>query len=479
MALTTTSESCSGLSQRRFAFAVAFLMLVLLVELIVPAYQQSATFDEGCHTFAGYAYWTKGDFGINPENPPLVKLLAAIPLLPMSLRYSPPPPVFFKVSCLVGGGQFLYSNNADAILFRARVAAALLTLFTALLVMAAAAEMFAPAVGLLALLLFVFEPNLIAHGSFVTTDMAMTLFLLATVYSFYRYVKNPSVARLLLTGFCAGLALASKHSAVLLFPILLLLALAETLPPDADSKFARPRLSCPGLSRPRLKRALRLAMALAVVCVFSFAILWTFYRFRFPMRPDGSAAIPAFQRYVPFMHHPAAEKLLTALAHAHLLPEAYLFGFADVAITPQHFPSFLLGKLYPHGRWFYFPVAFVIKSTIGLMSLLLLLPLAIVRDRTSRRREFLFLAIPAAVYLLAAMGSDFNIGIRHILPIYSFLLILAAYTGCTLGRSGLERSCNGRAELVPPEKVAMTKTKSSKLSPYLVSALVLFHVVSS
>ena len=50
-------------------------MLVLLIELIVPARRQSATFDESCHTLAGYTYWTKGDFGINPEHPPLVKLL--------------------------------------------------------------------------------------------------------------------------------------------------------------------------------------------------------------------------------------------------------------------------------------------------------------------------------------------------------------------------------------------------------------------
>jgi len=182
-------------------------MLILLIELIVPAYQQSATFDEGCHTLAGYTYWTKGDFGINPENPPLVKLLAAVPLLAMPLRYSPPPQIFFKVSCLAGGKQFLYSNNADAMLFRARMAAAMLTLLTGLLVLAAAAEMFAPTVGLLALILFVFEPNLIAHGSLVTTDMGMTLFLFATVYSFYRYVKHPSVARLLLTVYAPVLRL--------------------------------------------------------------------------------------------------------------------------------------------------------------------------------------------------------------------------------------------------------------------------------
>jgi hypothetical protein len=440
--LSTSSEIRDG----RLAAAVAFLMLVLLIELIVPARRQSATFDESCHTLAGYTYWTKGDFGINPEHPPLVKLLATVPLLPMPLRYSPPPPIDFKVACFMGGRQFLYSNNADGMLFRTRMAAAMLTILAALLIFAAGYEMFAPVVGLLALLLFVFEPNLIAHGSLVTTDMGMTLFLFATVYSFYRYVKNPSVARLLLTGLCAGLTLASKHSALLLLPIVVLLAFAETMQHDPDSKVA------PG---GRLKCALRFAGSLAVVGVLSIGILWSFYGFRFQMRPRGQAMIPAFNQFLPYMQNPRAEKALTTLAHYHLFPEAYLFGLADVVIAPQHHSSYyLFGKVYPRGRWFYFPAAFLIKSTIGFLLLLLLLPVAIAMRRTGRRRELLFLLIPAAIYFLAAMGSNFNVGIRHILPIYPFLLILAAYVAWNLGRS-------------------------RKLWLYAVSALLLFHIVSS
>ncbi len=443
------------LTRMRLAAAVAALLLVLLFELALPAYLQSSTFDEGCHTFAGYSYWTRGDFGINPENPPLVKLLAAVPLLAMPLRYSPPPQMFFKVSCLLGGGQFLYANDADAVLFRARMAAALLTFLTALLVFAVACEMFTPAVGLLALLLFVFEPNLIAHGSLVTTDMATTLFLLATVYSFYWYAKSAALPWLLLTGLSVGLALASKHSAVLFFPILLLLALVETLRNDPASKVA------PG---GRLKCALRFAVSLVVVSAVSVGILWAFYGFRFAMRPQGPAMIPGFSQYLPHMHHPFAQKLLTLLARYRLLPEAYLFGFADVFITPQHFSSYLFGNLYLHGRWFYFPGAFLIKSTIGFLLLLLCLPVAIAVQRTSRRRELISLSLPPAIYFLAAIRSDFNIGIRHILPVYPFLLILAAYAAVELVRSRQEpRGTLGRG----------------RVWLYVVSAIVLSHVVSS
>jgi tetratricopeptide (TPR) repeat protein len=196
---------------------------------------------------------------------------------------------------------------------------------------------------------------------------------------------------------------------------------------------------------------------LAVVGVLSVGILWAFYGFHFPMRPQGLTTIPAFSQYVPYMHHPFAQKLLTMLASYRLLPESYLFGFADVFITPQHFSSYLFGKVYLHGRWFYFPAAFLIKSTIGFLLLLLFLPVAIATQRTSHRRELLFLAIPATVYFLAGIASDFNIGIRHILPVYPLLLILAAYAAWELAHSSKTR---GNVWL------------------YVVSALVLFHVVS-
>ena len=79
--------------QRRTLLASALILLlgVYLVELITPARRQSPTFDEGAHIYSGYSYWTNADFGMNPEHPPLVKLLAAVPLLSMHLRYPPPP----------------------------------------------------------------------------------------------------------------------------------------------------------------------------------------------------------------------------------------------------------------------------------------------------------------------------------------------------------------------------------------------------
>jgi hypothetical protein len=119
----------------------------------------------------------------------------------------------------------------------------------------------------------------------------------------------------------------------------------------------------------------------------------------------------------------------------HLLPEAYLYGFTDVTIlSNEGRVMFLLGKLYPEGRWFYFPATFLIKSTIGFLALLLLTPFAKALWRPELCRELLFLAVPAAVYFVIAMSSKLDIGIRHVMPVLPFLILLAAGAAVSLAR---------------------------------------------
>jgi len=88
-----------------------------------------------------------GDFGLNPEHPPLVKMLAAVPLLDMSLRVPALENREFEHEAFLGGKEFLFKNDADTMLFRARVAAAILTLLLAVLVFLAGQEIFGTAAG--------------------------------------------------------------------------------------------------------------------------------------------------------------------------------------------------------------------------------------------------------------------------------------------------------------------------------------------
>lgn len=428
------------------AAGVVFLIVIFWVELLVPARRQSQAIDEACHIYSGYSYWTRADFGMNPEHPPLVKLLAALPLLHMRLNVPSLPPKSFKESEFLGGSEFLYSNDADGILFRARTAVSLLTIALALLIFAASYEMFGARTALIALLLCVFEPNIVAHGAFVTTDVAMAMFLLATVYAFYHYVKKPAMARLAVVSIAAGLTLAAKHSGILLCPILILLAIAEIV-----------RSAKAGGEKPVSvgKQIFRVVVALVVIAIVALGILWSAYGFRFAARPSGMAMTPSLQQYTAQLeHHDFAAKMIMTAAHYHLLPESYLFGLADVENAPRYLNSYLFGTLYPHGQWFYFPAVFVIKSTLGFLLLLLLLPVAIVLCNQNYSCEFIFLCIPPVIYFLVAMASGFNIGVRHILPIYPFLLILAAFVA---------------GELI----------QKNKIWAVVAIAFVVFHVASS
>src|ERR1051326_5858716 len=218
-------------SRRRAAEVAGVVALVLLlgIQLVLTVRQESQTWDEADHIFAGYMSWERADFGLNPEHPPLVKLLATAPLLPMPLKVPELQKRDFKIEAFLDGKDFLYGNDPDAILLRTRMAAATLTLLLAVLVFFATREMFGAGAAFIALTLLVFEPNLLAHGAFVTTDAGISCFMFTTVYAFYRYVKAPSLWRLLLVGLSAGLALATKHSGIFIFPILFLLAVCEVM----------------------------------------------------------------------------------------------------------------------------------------------------------------------------------------------------------------------------------------------------------
>jgi 4-amino-4-deoxy-L-arabinose transferase-like glycosyltransferase len=358
-----------------------------------------------------------GDFGLNPEHPPMVKMLAALPILNMQLRVPPLQNRDFKREAFLNGKDFLFKNDADTMLFRARMAAATLTLLLALLVFLAGREMFGTAAGFIALTLLVFDPNQLAHGAFVTTDTGLACFLFATVYTFYRYVKQPSRWRLLVCGLAAGLALSAKHTGILLFPIIVVLAVCDwflsrkTGAREAGSKW--------------LSFAQH-AGSLAAIAVISIAVLWAFYGFRYAARPTGLQLNPPSAQQFAQLARPHEAKLLATVARHHLLPESYLYGLADVRIMDAFYSSFLLGKSYPHGVWFYFPLAILIKSTLAFLILLAIAIWAISTRKLAQWREILFLIVPAAIYLAVAMSSHMNIGVRHILPMYAFLEVLIA-----------------------------------------------------
>jgi 4-amino-4-deoxy-L-arabinose transferase-like glycosyltransferase len=392
-------------------FAVFCLLLVQVAQMVYVVHRESLTFDEDNHMFAGYMMWHTGDYGLNPEHPPLVKLLATLPEVRRELWVPPLHDRNFKSEAYLDGREWLARNDGGTqhMVFEMRLAAGLLAIGLSLMVFFAAREWFGPAAALIALVLITFDPNVLAHSALVTTDVGVSLFFLASVYAFYRYVKQPTIARLAVAGAAAGLLMATKHSGILLAPMLVFLLLWEIV-------------TAPKTERGRI--AVRLTGALAAIVVIAVAVLWAFYGFRYAARPVGLQMNPTLASYVEPLNHFNAGAVM-AIAHMHLLPESYLVGLVDVKRMAQFYPTFILGKQLAHGVWWYFPVVILIKTTLGLLGLVAVALFAIVTRKLNRAREVAYILIPAVVYLAVAMVSGMNIGARHILPLYTLMAILA------------------------------------------------------
>src|SRR5665213_1860878 len=393
-------------------FIAGGLIILQMILVAIIVHGESLTFDEGNHIFAGYMMWHSGDYGLNPEHPPLVKLVATLPLLQEKLWVPPLQQRWFKSEAYRDGRDFMERNDGPEhrLLFRMRLAASVFAVGLLVTVFLMGSELFGESAGLLALLLMVFEPNVLANSDLVTTDMGVACFLLVTIYCFYRYARQPSAIRLLVTGLVGGLTLSAKHSGILLAPMLLGLTLVE--------------IACAERGR-RKRMAGTLFGGLAAIAVLAVAVLWAFYGFRYAARPAGLVMNPTLSEYAAPLTG-LNGWMIGHLANCRLLPESYLMGITDIHYAAQQYAIFLMGHDYPHGVWWYFPVALSIKTTLGLIGLVVLAGIALVSRRLRQSRELAYLVVPGGIYLTAAILSGMNIGTRHVLFLYPLAALLAA-----------------------------------------------------
>jgi 4-amino-4-deoxy-L-arabinose transferase-like glycosyltransferase len=403
------SELTSRIHRAKFGFAWAIpaaACLLLLGELGLSIRQLSQTADESTHLYAGYRYWKCGDFGFGPEHPPLARLIAAAPLLGAGADAACRASIRDENLAALA---WLYGHDGKAMLVRARTAVSIFALGLCVLVWVAARRMFDFPAAVAATVLLIFEPNVLAHGALVTTDMAVSLMLPATVFAFYLWVQKRTLLYLLLTGVAAGLTLVAKHSGAEVLPILVLLALADAYRSAKEW-------------RGRWRMAWQNGLAVVVVSLLAAGIVWGVYGFRFSARPDGTP--------LPAPRVGEGSTLMLAMEQRRLLPEAYLTGLQTawaLANAPQ--PMFLLGQVHSGARWYFFPVNLAVRCTAGTLLLLLAALLGARSVFREHSRELLFLALPALFFLSVCACARMPSGIRHLLPVMFFLLLFAA-AGC-------------------------------------------------
>jgi hypothetical protein len=267
-----------------------------------------------------------------------------------------------------------------------------------------ATELYGPLPGLLALGACALNPNVLAHGKQISSDVATSFFTLAAVYGAWRLCRSPSRKAFAATALATTGALASKFTSVLLFPILLVLAVADYVRRPAGE-------------RPPPRRAVAVLLAFGVTVLL---LLNTVYLFNGSFRPA-------------YAYGWKSRTLLSLHAVPVLVPLPKVFALGiDYSYWLQENPregrgnNYVLGQLNRDGRWYAFPLMVLLKTPLaffGLLGLAAFAPRPTTRDG-ERVTAFLLLP-PAAILAFFSLFVDAQLGIRYVLPGLPFLFVFA------------------------------------------------------
>ncbi|HEX8200125.1 MAG TPA: glycosyltransferase family 39 protein, partial [Isosphaeraceae bacterium] len=455
----------------RLALAVVALLAVHWSLAVRSLLGENPTVDEVAHLPAGITYWQTGSFRLYPHNPPLVKLVTALPVLwaepvtaPLyrNLSWRHNPPVHASIA-----HEFAVLNAPRyfELFQRGRLVMPWFSVLGGVFVFAWSRRLYGAGGGLLSLALWSVCPNVLAHARLVTTDVAATALGVGATYLFWRCLHRPSWAWAAAAGVALGLAALTKFSALLLFALWPLLWLVHELAHPERAGRAR-----------RLLRSLGQGVVIALTSVLVINLGYGFEgtgqplgRFEFTCGLLTRPRVPALGRpaqaddlldYVrPFRVNRFRGSTIGSMPVP--LPWYFLVGFDDQKLEAEGvpvrfldpdapaeawtgYPVYLDGTLRRSGWWYYYVLALAYKVPEGTWLLGLLSVVVLVtspRARAPWADEVAVGAMPVVVLAAMSFGTDINLGLRYILPAFPYAFIaMGKLAPWAAGQGGWRRS---------------------------------------
>jgi hypothetical protein len=407
----------SGISSRVFVLLLLLLVGGAIVRSAISTRLDGFTLDEPYHIATGVSYVRYGDFRINPEHPPLVKLWAGAFLSATGFHLSSIRVFVDKADERDSTEKDVYLNNDfHSVQRRSRIAMWALNGLLLGFLAFAVRRAFGSGVALGTTLFLAIDPTVAAHLPVVMTDLPVSLLSATAVILAIRAFQGWQWKDLAACGIALGLALATKHSAPVVFIFILVSGTVLAL--------------VPSLSRPDDSRLSRF-MKLATVTVGALIMLWSFYFFRFS---ESNAGRDVFNRpladKISDVRSPVYRFVLKTMATSHVLPRPYIWGFADTiraGLEGRTDPITAFGRPYVNtAPRYFFPAVIVLKLPLGLDLLVSVGLFFFFTRRLSPESNVgmtMVLAASALFLLVLASGSTYA-GIRHALPVVALLAII-------------------------------------------------------
>ncbi|HID21369.1 MAG TPA: glycosyltransferase family 39 protein, partial [Planctomycetaceae bacterium] len=395
-------------------FLIGFLAVIHTAFAFSCAKVSSVTHDEYWHLPVGLLHWRTARFDFDRLNPPLIRLWAALPLLATDAQVDPAP------ADLLGYGDMFLQRNGKTyrrLFLLARGMIVVLSVLTGLVLARWAEQWFGGKAACLAALLWFADPNVLAHGSLVTTDVGAAFFFVLTLYLLWRWARERKRRQAIAFGVWLGLAQLAKYTCVLLVPVSIVLWFAwrpRQRPADAG------RAAADGAAR-SLVGQWGLALALSLVVINAG------YLFR------GSGTPLRQYRFQSQMLRGLADRMGWLADVPVPLPADYLLGLdAQRHVMEGKHPVFLDGQWRTDGFRSYYVKTLIYKLPHSVHWLLLVsLVLLLDRGDPDRRRRFssLWLLLPFGLLVALASFSRMQLGLRYVLPVLPLLYLVVAQCG--------------------------------------------------
>ena len=373
-------------------FTSGALLALMGLQMFSVIWRKSITVDELVMIPSAYYHLVDGDFQLINEHPPLSKMVAAAPLLFVQPNEDANHSAFWDYNV----------KKYPSIAFWSRAGMIMLTLTLGVLLFIFARSLFGARAAVIAVALFSLEPTMLAHGRVVQTDVPAAFGYVLFFMALYWYSSATNWRRAVFLGVAAGVALLAKFS---------MLLIGLVLPP------AFIVLWWFG-SRRRVIAVHAAAVLLAMILVVNAA-----YFFQHAALNETDLDWIAAK----FTTHPETMVQVSELL-SHIVPKEFVLGILFQAVHNRegHFAG-LLGMYSQTGWWYYFPVAFALKTTLPFLLLSVVgMGWAIFRFVRHRELKFFWVIAPVLIYSVFVLFSHINIGVRYLAPIYPFLMIAAA-----------------------------------------------------
>ncbi|MDD5431282.1 MAG: glycosyltransferase family 39 protein, partial [Candidatus Pacebacteria bacterium] len=398
------------------------------------------------HIPAGYTYDKFFDYRLNPEHPPLVKMLSGIPLLTQNLKF-PAESSAWQTDIngqWAAGSQFLYEsgNDANQIIFLARIFPILITILLVIAVYFCGKEILGKWWALLPSLFIALSPNFLAHGHYVTTDVGAALGIFLSVFAFANFLTHPSKNNMLIAGLAFGLAQLIKFSAALLIPFFILLIsifYIHSVIRDINQTQPSARLKRFGIRFFRYFRATFIVFVVGYILVF---LVYAVATWNYPV----SKQVADIQAQVGNFNPHILVDATIWMAKTKVLKPFAEYSLGVIMVLQRSAGgnnAYFLGQLSSKGWWYYFPLIYLMKESLPILMVVfsaLLLTLGDIFNNfkkgikyaSGKLNEYLNISFMefsmllfVIIYWAYSMKSPLNIGFRHLMPSLPFIYILS------------------------------------------------------